>query len=73
VQGMNAAPLDGASRRHESLRRHLAAEDALTVLVGAYTPEDVHLDGLDVEQLDEKVQRVAHHHILAGPAATVSL
>ena len=72
VQRVHAAPLDGAPRRHERLGRHLAPEHPLAVLVGAHAAEDVDLDGLDVEQLDEEVQRVAHHHILAGPTATVS-
>ncbi len=72
MERVHPAALDGAPRRHEGLRRHLAPEDPLAVLVGAHAAEDVHLDGLDVEQLDEEVQGVAHLHILAGPTATVS-
>ncbi len=71
MQRVHAAALHRATRRHQGLGRDLAAEDALAALVGAHTPEDVHLDGLDVEQFDEEVQRVAHRHILAGAAATV--
>ena len=32
----------------------------LALLVGAHAPEDVDLDGLEVEQLDEEVEGVAH-------------
>ena len=71
MQGVHAAALDGAPRRHEGLGRDLAAEHALAALVGAHAPEDVDLDGLDVEQLDEEVQRVAHHPSWQAPAATV--
>jgi hypothetical protein len=61
---MHAPALDGAPGRHERLGGDLAAEDALAVLVGAHTPEDVDLDGFDVEELDEEVQSIAHLPIL---------
>jgi hypothetical protein len=66
VEGVDAAALDGASRRHEGLRGNLAAEHALAVLVRAHTSEDVDLDGLDVEELDEEVEGVAHLPILTA-------
>jgi hypothetical protein len=34
VQRVDPAVLDGAARRHQGLGRHLAAEDALALLVG---------------------------------------
>jgi hypothetical protein len=67
VQRVDPSSLDGPSRRHERLGGHLAPEDALAVLVGAHPPEDVDLDGLDVEKLDEEVEGVAHHPILTAP------
>jgi hypothetical protein len=50
-------------RRHsppggdERLAGHLAAEDALQVLVGAAASEDVDLDPFQVEELDEHALR----------------
>ncbi len=60
VQGVDAAMVDRAPGGHEGLPGHLAAEDALALLVGLDTPEDVDLDRLEVEQVDEKLQRLAH-------------
>jgi hypothetical protein len=48
---------DGAGGRHERLPCDLAPEDPLAVLVGTEPPEDVDLDGLDVEELDHLRQR----------------
>jgi hypothetical protein len=65
-----AAVVDRPGRGHEGLPRHLAAEDALAVLVGRHAPEDVHLDRLEVEQLDEGVDGVLGHarNVAAGLA-----
>jgi hypothetical protein len=63
---MHAAALHGAARGHEGLGRHLPTEDALAALVGAHPSEDVDLDGLDVEELDEEVEGVAHLPILTA-------
>ena len=60
MQRVDPAVLDGAARRHEGLGRHLAAEDPLALLVGLDPAEDVDLDGLEVEQVDQEVQGVAH-------------
>ena len=56
-----AVVVDRAGRGHQRLPRDLAAEDALAVLVGRHAPEDVDLDGLEVEQLDEGVDGVLGH------------
>jgi hypothetical protein len=56
-----AGVVDRPSRGHEGLPRHLAAEDALAILVGRDAPEDVDLDRLEVEQLDEGVDGVLGH------------
>src|SRR5665213_3368570 len=66
---MDPAPFDGPSRCHQGLGRDLAPEDTLTVLVGAHAPEDVDLDGLDIEELDQEVEGVAHLSILTAPRA----
>ena len=47
--------VDGAGGGDEGLAGHLAAEHPLALLVGADAPEDVDLDGLEVEQRDEVV------------------
>ena len=69
MQRVGPPGLDGASRRHQGLGRHLAAEDPLAVLVGAHAPEDVDLDGLEVEEVDQEVQGFAHGTILPGAGA----
>ncbi len=48
-------------RRHQGLARHLAAEHPLAVLVGAEPPEDVDLDGLEVEQVDQGIDGLLVH------------
>ncbi|MBW3606785.1 MAG: hypothetical protein KY463_00265, partial [Actinobacteria bacterium] len=48
--------VDRACRGDERLPGDLAAEHPLTVLVGLAPPEDVHLDGLEVEEVDELVE-----------------
>ena len=65
-----AVVVDRAGRGHERLAGHLAAEDALAVLVGRHAPEDVDLDRLEVEQLDEVVDGVLGHarKVAACPA-----
>ncbi len=47
-----------AGRGHQRLARHLAAEEALAVLVGRVAPEDVDLDRLEVEQPHQVVDGV---------------
>lgn len=60
VQGVDAATLDRAPRGDEGLRGDLAAEDAPPRLVEADAPEDVHLDLLEVEQVNEARPVIAH-------------
>src|SRR5262249_25782548 len=45
----------------QRLAGHLAAEEALAVLVGGHAPEDVDLDRFEVEQLHEVVDRLLGH------------
>jgi len=53
VQGVHLlAVLDRAPGGDQRLPGDLSAEHALALLVGAQAPEDVDLDGLEVEQLD---------------------
>ena len=66
VQRVDVAALDGPARRHQRLGGHLASEHPLPVLVGADPTEDVDLDGLDIEELDEEIEGVAHDPIFAG-------
>ncbi len=63
---MHVAVFDGAPGSHERLAGHLAAEDALAVLVGLDATEDIDLNGLEVQQVDEKVQVRAHAPMFAA-------
>ena len=60
VQRVNptVAVIDGPRGRHQRLSGDLSAEDALTVLLGRSSAEDVDLDGLEIQQGDEVVQSV---------------
>ena len=49
--------VDGSPRRDQRLPRDLTAEHALTILVGAHAAEQVHLELLELEQVDEIVER----------------
>jgi beta-glucosidase len=69
---MDPAVLHGAAGRHERLCGHLAAEDALALLVGLDAPEDVHLNGLEVQQIDEELQGRAHAPMFAGRRGAVA-
>ena len=60
VQRVDPAVLDRAPGRHQRLPGHLAAEHPLALLVGLDAPEDVDLNGFEVEQVDEEVQGRAH-------------
>jgi putative flippase GtrA len=51
---------------HEGLGRHLAAEDPQSVLVGAETPVEVDLEGLQVEPIDQVIEGGGHGSILAA-------
>ena len=66
MQRVDAASADGPAGRHERLARHLASEDALSLLLGLGSPEDVDLDCLKVEQADQLVEGFAHRTMLAG-------
>ncbi len=59
-----AGLVDGAGGGDERLAGDLAPEDPLAVLVGLDPPEDVHLDRLEVEQLDQITQRLGHPAML---------
>ena len=52
--------VDRAARRDQRLARDLAAEDALAVLVGADAAEEVDFELLELEQVDEIVERASH-------------
>ena len=60
VQGVDLAALDRAGRGDQRLPGHLAAEHALAVLVVRAAPEEVDLDGFEVEDPDDLVERSAH-------------
>ena len=66
VQRVHPSVLDRAAGGHERLPGHLAAEHALALLVGLDTPEDVDLNGLEVQQVDEELQGRAHPPMFAG-------
>ena len=61
---MHRAGLDRATRGDQGLGGHLAAEDALALLVGLGAPEDVDLDLLEVEEADQRVEVLVHRSIV---------
>jgi hypothetical protein len=52
VQRMNQFALNGATCRHECLRRYLATKSSETVFVGMVASEDVDFNGLEIEQVN---------------------
>ena len=63
----NPRALDGAPRRHQGLAGHLAAEHPGPVVLPAHAPEEVDLQGLEVEQGDELLQDVHRDDATDGP------
>jgi hypothetical protein len=63
---VDPAVLDRAPGRHEGLPRHLATEDALAFFVGLDAAEDIHLDGFEIQQVDEELEGSAHAPMFAG-------
>ena len=62
--------VDGAAGGHQGLSGDLPAEHPLAVLVGAQPSEDVDLDGLEVEQLHQGVERSPHYFSDVSQSAT---
>jgi hypothetical protein len=60
VQRVYDVVLDGAAGRDQRLPRDLAAEHALAVLLRAAPAEDVHLQLLEVEEVDQAVEDFLH-------------
>jgi hypothetical protein len=54
---MHPAALDGSTRGHQRLGRHLAAESALAVALGVLAPKEVDLDILEIQQVNKKIER----------------
>ena len=59
--------VDGAARRHQRLREHLAAVEAHAVGVEADAAEEVDLERLEVEEADEIVERTSSYRELPQP------
>jgi hypothetical protein len=64
-----SSDIDRPAGGHQRLGGHLSAEHPLTVLIGTDPPEDVDFDGLEVEEVDEKIEGTAHASILSGGGA----
>ena len=64
VQGVHAADLDGATRRHQGLGRDLAAEGALALLFGVASAKGVDLDTFEIEQIDKERKGFGHVPLL---------
>ncbi len=56
---------DGATRRHQSLRGHLAAEDPQAILRRADATVEIHVQGFQIEQVEEGVEGGGHASIMA--------
>jgi hypothetical protein len=59
----------GAARRHQSLARDLPPENPLQAVLGAAATEDVELNLLQVEQVHQPVQGLAHSPPFASTAS----
>ena len=68
VQGVHHSAIDGAARGDQRLTRHLPAEHALAILLRTAAAEDVHLELLEVEDLDEPIDGVRHAPLCHGRA-----
>src|SRR5262249_22024349 len=66
VQGVHHSAIDGAARGDQRLTRHLPTEGALPIPLPAATAEDVHLELLEVEDLDEAIDGVWHAPLWHG-------
>jgi len=60
MEGMDPAGVNSATGGDERLSGHLASEDPQAGRVEVLAAEDVHLDGLEVKQLDEMAQGLCH-------------
>ena len=60
VERVHEPVLHGATRSDQRLSGDLTAEHALAVLVGAEPPEQVDLELLQLQQLDQLVERTSH-------------
>ena len=70
---MAAAPFHRASGRHKRLSQHLSAENALHAVLGTLAAENVLFDLLQVEQLEDFLNRRIRVHVASlnhalGPA-----
>ncbi len=65
-----AVGLHGAARRDQRLARDLPPEHPLAVLLGRDAAKEVHLEGFEIEQRDQVVERSSHEvPNLANPRA----
>ena len=65
---MNIASLNGATRGHQCLGRHLTAKDALTLLVRLDPPVGIDLNGFEIEEMDEEIKSDRHNTIVVHAA-----
>ena len=68
---MDEALLDGAAGRHQRLREHLAAEDAVAPIVRALPAKQVEFEILEVEEFQQALQIESQH--AAEPTASPAL
>ncbi len=62
-----------ASRRDQGLGGHLAPEDPKAMLLGAEPPEEVHLERLEIQQVEQFVEGGRHSPILAATEPPIDL
>jgi hypothetical protein len=53
---VHASEVDRSPGSHQGLRGHLATEGTLAVTFGVLATKDVHLDVLEIKQVNEKIQ-----------------
>ena len=60
VKRVGRSVLHRATRGHERLGEHLATKYALAVLLGTPAPEEVHLDGFEIEKVENALEGGGH-------------
>ena len=73
MERVDAAMFDRSPCRDERLRGHLAPEDAGSAILKTISAEDVHLDRLEIEEIEEIGDTLGHggDGTVNGDAATV--
>ena len=64
LEAVDRAIFHRAGGRYQGLARHLAPKHPLAILLGADSPEDVLLNGLQIQQFDERIYLGLHDRLI---------